>query len=1004
MPVRRRNLGTRLVFAVEDTDTPTPTVSGQVYNPGGAVTGLTVTVSLDDVASGTTTTDSSGHFTYTFSDGLANDTYEIAVSVPAVVASTQTIAVSAPPAAPTDIRIDMDWAVEGQAEDTPLGKFFVIDPSVPDDACTITLTDTAGSRFKVDADGQLRQGATALSYASAPILSNGYSRGHSVTVLVTETVSGLTFSKTINIRVFPDYDTWRGTTPAAAAPSTFSGLVLDIDPAGTVSKDGSNNVASITSTEGFVFSQATGANKPLWVATAGPQNKPVLRLSATQYLDCATAGLVSMFDAAWEMPTVIIIASTSTVDATARAAFGWRAPTTAGNSAGYRLQSRFQNAKFYQYVGDSTGLGNAALASTYAVDTVCCFMSMVASAENLFVERDFRGDSRLSAIVRNLTFDAYAANNVRIGGSSGGMVGDIYRILVFNRRLTLTERFQIYSWASATYGSAAPSWAKDIDLSTGYTLTYDDDFDYAALTDVQWAQRNAVPTAGFPDILPGGWGAAPTNPNNTAYGGTTNNLEDAFFLDVSRPAYQGYGVLEFRNSLALQTTRDTPAELRSIATQNGLARPFISSILMSRYGGHQGIYGVWTFRGTMPFEGGQGVWPAYWTYSVALDTGEWDLQEWFGQDPFGVRVTVHDTSLTGGQSQIPIAFDDFREGLHEYTMEITPTQIKFYVDYFLVHSLSTTPKSHQSKFTMLQNTVGNAPSSFSGDWDETTVFPNTLVTEHFKFYEPTVPVTALGGTQTETTALVSAMTSAGSTPDAGRQTAINTAIAKMKGTSAPCPDGTSRSVWAVFDGLVIPAAHSEAAGFIDWKDPSKVCTKVGTPGFTADRGVKSTGAGNYWDTGVNLTTVVGYDMTANDCHWSVFTLDESAGASDSHALGTSNWRVSPGPATPTVRYGLTSDADVFLGSDTPGLYTFAKKSSYGFVYKDGDLTSGGFFGSVITTSSSFDNETIKIGAATASAAGTQRIAVAGWGRVPSPAHARALNTIMREYLTTLGAI
>lgn len=70
------------------TDTP-PVVTGTVVNPGGTISGLTVTVKLDGSTDGTTTTDGSGNWSYTLSGTPADGDHNVTASVPVTAVSNE---------------------------------------------------------------------------------------------------------------------------------------------------------------------------------------------------------------------------------------------------------------------------------------------------------------------------------------------------------------------------------------------------------------------------------------------------------------------------------------------------------------------------------------------------------------------------------------------------------------------------------------------------------------------------------------------------------------------------------------------------------------------------------------------------------------------------------------------------------------------------------------------------------------------------------------------------
>lgn len=89
--------GIFLTGPTSPTDDSTPDVTGYVINPGGSISGITVSVYVDGVLNGTTVTNSSGNFTYTITPDLASATYTISASadLPGPTSNSITVTVAA---------------------------------------------------------------------------------------------------------------------------------------------------------------------------------------------------------------------------------------------------------------------------------------------------------------------------------------------------------------------------------------------------------------------------------------------------------------------------------------------------------------------------------------------------------------------------------------------------------------------------------------------------------------------------------------------------------------------------------------------------------------------------------------------------------------------------------------------------------------------------------------------------------------------------------------------
>ncbi|MFD2561040.1 glycoside hydrolase family 16 protein [Aquimarina rubra] len=163
-------------------------------------------------------------------------------------------------------------------------------------------------------------------------------------------------------------------------------------------------------------------------------------------------------------------------------------------------------------------------------------------------------------------------------------------------------------------------------------------------------------------------------------------------------------------------------------------------------------YGRFEARIRLPF--GQGMWPAFWLLgddsdgSVWPQIGEIDIMENTGDAPTEIFGTVHGPGFSGGNSiSKTYNFNNSRvdTAFHIYGIEWGPDYINYYVDNVLYHQI--TPEdvdeetngagewvfNDRSFYIILNLAVGG---QLPGPPNEDTVFPQTMVVDYVRVYEP----------------------------------------------------------------------------------------------------------------------------------------------------------------------------------------------------------------------------------------------------------------------------
>ncbi len=151
-------------------------------------------------------------------------------------------------------------------------------------------------------------------------------------------------------------------------------------------------------------------------------------------------------------------------------------------------------------------------------------------------------------------------------------------------------------------------------------------------------------------------------------------------------------------------------------------------------------YGRIEVRAKVPY--GRGMWPAIWMLPTDWEYGGWpmsgeiDIMECLGQDPWTIYGTIHFGQSVAAHQQMGGKYtrsgESFAGDFHVYATEWDSTSIQWYVDgikYFTAVKSSPFDK----RFHLLLNVAvgGNWP----GSPDEFTAFPQTMTVEYVRVYQ-----------------------------------------------------------------------------------------------------------------------------------------------------------------------------------------------------------------------------------------------------------------------------
>jgi beta-glucanase (GH16 family) len=158
-------------------------------------------------------------------------------------------------------------------------------------------------------------------------------------------------------------------------------------------------------------------------------------------------------------------------------------------------------------------------------------------------------------------------------------------------------------------------------------------------------------------------------------------------------------------------------------------------------------YGRFEIRAKLP--SGQGLWPAIWMlptdwiYGGWPASGEIDIMELLGQEPWKVYGTIHfggpgDHRQLGAQYNLSSGL--FSENFHEFAIEWEVNEIRWFVDDSLYATQNNWfsgdndyPAPFDQRFHLLLNVAvgGNWP----GSPDQTTIFPQRMAVDYVRVFK-----------------------------------------------------------------------------------------------------------------------------------------------------------------------------------------------------------------------------------------------------------------------------
>lgn len=230
----------------------------------------------------------------------------------------------------------------------------------------------------------------------------------------------------------------------------------------------------------------------------------------------------------------------------------------------------------------------------------------------------------------------------------------------------------------------------------GYTLVWNDEFNTPAIDYTKWSYE--------------------VNGN----GGGNNELQ--YYTDLPENSY-----IE-DSALVIQALK-----------KNYEGKEYTSA-RMRTLGKGDWTYGRYEIKAKLPY--GQGLWPAIWMLPSDWEYGGWptsgeiDIMEELGHEPYKVYGTIHygpaypNNQHSGGSYSLPSG--TFFENYHVFALEWDSTGMRWFVDGIKYHT-EYHGKPFDKRFHMLLNVAvgGNWP----GDPDATTKFPQKMYVDYVRVYK-----------------------------------------------------------------------------------------------------------------------------------------------------------------------------------------------------------------------------------------------------------------------------
>ena len=246
---------------------------------------------------------------------------------------------------------------------------------------------------------------------------------------------------------------------------------------------------------------------------------------------------------------------------------------------------------------------------------------------------------------------------------------------------------------------------------------------------------------------PAGYGLTWSDEFNGAVGSQANPANWTYDL--------GYGASNFGND-EQETYTNSSANSHIVSDPNatdGLALQIIAlnnngnitSARLKSLGLHTVQYGYIESRiEAFNPSGDQGIWPAWWMMGENMPSVGWPncgeidiMEQWDGENQN--NMSIHGPNMTGDSLTTNGPTNCWINQYHVYGLLWTPTNLTYYVDGVqeASYSQSSSPSwpFNQPFFYLLNIAVGGS-GSFTGAWNGSTTWPQTMNVDYIREYQP----------------------------------------------------------------------------------------------------------------------------------------------------------------------------------------------------------------------------------------------------------------------------
>lgn len=207
----------------------------------------------------------------------------------------------------------------------------------------------------------------------------------------------------------------------------------------------------------------------------------------------------------------------------------------------------------------------------------------------------------------------------------------------------------------------------------------------------------------------------------------------------------GNNELEYYTDRPVNARRENGNLIIEARKESYRGRDYTSARLLTR-GKKAWKYGRFEVRAKLP--SGRGTWPALWMLPENWEYGGWpasgeiDIMEHVGHEPARVYATVHTDAfnhIDGTQNTDTLRVPDAESAFHEYAIEWTPDEIRWYLDDELYSRFENQHKTFkewpfdQPFHLILNMAVGGNWGGAKGVDD--TIWPQQMLVDYVRVYK-----------------------------------------------------------------------------------------------------------------------------------------------------------------------------------------------------------------------------------------------------------------------------